>query len=581
MSSHYRDSLLRKLTRSDKPDTSQTVVDNKNMVKSQNYFEPYAGKIIRNVYYRQLNVFGPQDINDTTFTTKMKLIRFANKLHYDTRIWAIRQALFFHPSDTVNAYELADNERYLRNRPYIEDARIYIRNPNANSDSIDILVVTKDLFEYGADVSRFSPSGVGAKVYNKNLLGAAQDLQVGFLWDKNNHPSWNGMAQYTKYNLLGSFADVTVGLSTLNASPRLDTNVYEGSYYVDVERPLYTTSAKLAGGLTLSSNFSMNIHNMDDSLYRDYRYAVTDAWIGYNFLNQYTKDGSVKGRPNIAFLLRQYNLFFQTKPEQEKFADDPVYNNRRFFISQFTIFHQDFFKTTHFFGFGRTEDIPLGYSMSLSAGMEDWLGIQRAYSGIELQKFWPTKLKGLLNTNIGLSSFWFQGKSEDAVIHASTDYYSRLLHFNKGYLRQFFSFDYLNDPNPQIYKPLNINRENGIWGYKNTMINGYQRLNVRAQTVYYSPLKFYGFKFNFLADLQASILSNKHTALFRNPIYTGVGLGCQIRNENLPVNTLKISANYYPGAPPGMKGYFFELTTITNIRFNIYALQKPEFQAFQ
>ena len=110
-------------------------------------FDVYGGKQIRYVYYNQLKVFGTT-IEDTTVVPN-KLVRFANKLHYDTRTWVIKQSLFFREGDTVNAYKLVDNERYLRRLPFIQDARIYVINSYENSDSIDIVVLTKDVFEYG------------------------------------------------------------------------------------------------------------------------------------------------------------------------------------------------------------------------------------------------------------------------------------------------------------------------------------------------------------------------------------------------------------------------------------------------
>ena len=49
----------------------------------------------------------------------------------------------------------------------------------------------------------------------------------------------------------------------------------------------------------------------------------------------------------------------------------------------------------------------------------------------------------------------------------------------------------------------------GLLGYRNTLFNNYQRLNLSAQTNYYSPLNVYGFKFNFYVQLQASMLAKE------------------------------------------------------------------------
>lgn len=575
-SGRYRDSMLRHWSRQDRP---EPVPENK-MKKSEDSFAPYSGKVIRHVYFRRLPVFGPRNINDTSFHSSMKLIDIANHLHYNTREWAIRQSLFFKPADTLNAYLLADNERYLRNQPYISDARLMILNADVYSDSVDVLVVTKDEYEYGADISNLTATDVAARVYNNNVLGAAQKLQAGFLWNKNFQPQWGSEFEYSKFNFAGSFTDVSLGYTALNNHDPLDTGVYEGSYYLDIERPLYTSFAQFTGGISLASNYSINIKGLDDSLFRRYRYRAFDIWSGYNFRNRYKRDGSISDQPDLALLFRYYDRYFTEKPSQGVYAKDPVYNNHHFYLAQFVLFKQDFFKTDHFYGFGRTEDIPLGYNIAAGLGIDEWSDLNRSYTGVTLQKYWITPLKGLLNTEIGVSSFWRSGVSQDAVLHGAVDYYSRLLKLGSGYLRQFASADYLDCPNPFFYKPLDINMEDGIWGFKRTTLNGFQRLNLRSQTVYYSPLKLYGFKFNFFASLQASVLSDHESMLFANTMYAGLGGGCQIRNENLPINTLKISVNYYPVRPDGMREFYFELTTVANLRFDIYALKKPGFLQF-
>src|SRR6185437_11946782 len=129
------------------------------------------------------------EIEDITVASS-KLIRFANDLHYNTRTWAIKQALFFKEGDTVNAYKMVDNERYLRSLPFIQDARMYVINSYQKGDSVDLVVVTKDLYEYGGTLANISASRASATIFNTNLLGAAQRLYMGFKWDKPYSPQW-------------------------------------------------------------------------------------------------------------------------------------------------------------------------------------------------------------------------------------------------------------------------------------------------------------------------------------------------------------------------------------------------------
>ena len=579
---HYRDSVLSKLSRNNEPPPG----DDSSMMKSEKVFLPETGRRIRNIYFKRVQVFGPNNINDTTFKTSSRLINLANDMHYDSRMWVIRQSLFFSPGDTINAYELADNERYLRNLPFIQDARIYVVNSTGVSDSVDINIVTKDVFEYGGELSELSTSNAKASIYNNDLFGAGQSLTLGFLWDKTYQPTTGTQVQYKKSNIAGSFIDGAIGYTLLGNNTPIDTNTYVGSYYVSLNRPLFRSVTSVIGGLYVANNFSMNIHNLNDSAYRNYKYNIVDVWAGYNFRPQQKKNGVLSSRPSLAVLLRHYNLFFTEQPTPTQYKYDQTYNNRRYLLGEFAIYKQDFFKSQYFFGWGRTEDIPLGYNIGLYAGEETWVQRQRSYTGINLQKYWVTPLKGLLNTTFGISSFWHVGTgSEDAVIHAEIDYYSRLFNFKFGRLRQFVTLNYLDCPNPFFYKPLDINMPFGIYGIENTQINGFQRMNMRSQTMYYSPLKIYGFKFNFTATAQTSQLSTMtERDLLNSRLYAGFGLGCDIRNENLTFNTFRIDGNYYPYIPPGAgtrRNFFFEITTITDFRFNIFPLSSPSYLNFR
>jgi hypothetical protein len=575
--SQQRDSFLVKLSRQNE---AGPVPDSILWKQRQNNFSPYKGRVIRYIYYNRLKVFGTQ-IEDTTVSTSMKLIHFANKLHLNTKEWMIRQSLFFRENDTVNAFKMVENERYLRNLPFIQDARLYIINTYQSLDSVDIMVVTKDLFEYGGAVSDLSLTSFAANVFNNNLFGAGQRVLLGLQWNSLFRPQWRTEVSYNKYNLGSSFADISFGYSGLNDHGSIDTGVYEHSYFISVNRPLFSSWAKFTGGLTLAYNKSLNIYSFPDTVFRKYEYRIMDVWGGYNFRTQFKNNGLITDKPNLAIELRQYNLGFVKTPRDTLFFKNPNYNDHHFTLSKLVFFRQEFIKTNYFFGFGRTEDIPVGYNASLSAGMEEWVGLRRNYTAIEGQKFWLTKKQDLFNTSFGIGSFWDRGYSEDAVIHIQTDYYSRLLSFKKERVREFFHGDFLISPNPILYKPVNINRENGILGYRNSTVNGFQRLNLSSQTIYYSHVSLYGFKFNFFTLLQASLLADKHESIFKGPLYSGLGGGCQIKNENLSFNTLQISGMYLPVTAPGVKSFYFEITTIADLRFSIFALQAPAFVSFR
>ncbi|MFX9915857.1 hypothetical protein ABTP64_18785, partial [Acinetobacter baumannii] len=80
------------------------------------------GAIIRNIQLVDIG-FG-ESIADPSFKQKNTLTRLAESLHTTTRKRAITNNLFFHQGDGLFPYLLGDNERFLRQLPYLQDAKI-------------------------------------------------------------------------------------------------------------------------------------------------------------------------------------------------------------------------------------------------------------------------------------------------------------------------------------------------------------------------------------------------------------------------------------------------------------------------
>ena len=93
-------------------------------VRSEVYFLPYQGKIIRRIIIKR---YGFDKIFSDTSTRLSYLgTKILNSLHTNTREEVIRNNLFIKEKTSINAYKLADNERYLRSLEFMQDARIII-----------------------------------------------------------------------------------------------------------------------------------------------------------------------------------------------------------------------------------------------------------------------------------------------------------------------------------------------------------------------------------------------------------------------------------------------------------------------
>ncbi len=70
-----------------------------------------------------------------------------NSTHVNTNEKIIRKNLLFAAGDTISPLILSDNERILRQLPYIDDARIIV--VPVSDEEADIIVVTKDVYSIG------------------------------------------------------------------------------------------------------------------------------------------------------------------------------------------------------------------------------------------------------------------------------------------------------------------------------------------------------------------------------------------------------------------------------------------------
>ncbi len=136
----HQKGLLGKLARNlmaDKPVAPSVPVRNDLL------FMKYKGKSIRNIIIKRLDFGTP--LTDTGRHFKNTFTQLASDFHHKTREDVIRNNLFFKTGDKFIPDLLADNERQLRDLPYLHDAQISAKN--AGPDSVDITIVTKVLIE--------------------------------------------------------------------------------------------------------------------------------------------------------------------------------------------------------------------------------------------------------------------------------------------------------------------------------------------------------------------------------------------------------------------------------------------------
>lgn len=545
--------------------------DHTAAVKSEELFMPYSGKIIRKIIINRITF--EKNVTDTTRSLQNSITRIGNALHSNSKEWMIRDLLFFHEKNPLDPYKLADNERFLRDQQFIKDARIYVRNADGLADSVDVEVVTRDIFSIGGSFNPRGPTTTRFKIYDSNLAGMGQHLEFSGLVDTDRSPVFGSQIVYRKISVGGTLINATAGFTELdNGSSYGYEN--EKAYYLKLDRPLVSPSTRVAGGLEISRNWSSNVYRYADTLFRAYRYRVYDLWAGYN-LSIFSR-----GRNRYFIAGRAFEQHFSRQPGQSTEANNPVYNDRRYLLGKITFFRQDFYKTKFIYGFGRTEDVPYGQTASLLFGVEKQLGIDRTYFGIEAEKTMAHHNGNFSTVDVRFGAFRSAHRFEDATMLFAASFFSKLLPYRKLLIRQSANINFTKVYNQRTSLPLDINGEFGLQNFRTDSLLGNKRLNVGFETLAFTPLKLLGFRFAGFTYGELAWLAKQDQKFWDRTPYYGLGGGVRTRNENLVFGTIELRFVYFPRVVDGVSQFKLSLTSNLRVKYTGTFVTAPSFISY-
>jgi hypothetical protein len=538
-------------------------------VKSEEAFMPYDGKIIRKIIFRHIDF--QKTVYDTTKNIKNIVTRIGNKLHSRSKDWVIRDNLFIRENKPLNPYKLADNERHLRDLDFLLDAKFYVIPLKKSKDSVDIVVLTRDVFSLGGTINPANPSKTRLRLYDANLGGWGQRLQFNGLIEPDRDPDFAYEFLYRKNSIAGTFVNATIGYTQLNTGSSYGDEEEE-AYYVRFDRPLVSPYTRYAGGMELSRNWSENFFNINDSLFRDYRYLINDFWIGYNIdANSTTRD---RNRHFVA--IRAFDQHFTKTPLQSYETDMPLYYDQTFVLGALTFFKQNFYTARYIYGFGRTEDVPYGHNVSVIMGWARQRGIERPYLGIEAEKAMVSRLGEFYTFGIRAGGFTNNGL-EDATLLLSGSLTSRLIPHGQFLFRQSFKVDYTRVFRQRTSIPLDINNEFGLQYFRADSLWGTKRFHINSETLAFSPWQVLGFRFAPFVFGELALISEQKRNLFFEKPFFGFGGGLRTRNENLIFGTVELRLIYFPRTVEDVSSLTLRVTSNLRVKYSAGFVRAPAF----
>jgi len=497
--------------------------------RSEDGYRVYEGRKIRKIVIQRLNVFGA-DINNPTLAKPNKIENLLNKTHFNTNENIIRKNLLFSEGDKISPLTLSDNERILRQLPYIDDARIIVMP--VSDEEADIIVFTKDVYSLGGSYEYRALKKGTVSVFDKNIFGMGHELGLEVPFD-NTLPHSPGIgANYLINNISKSFIDLNVyflyGLG-------------KKTFGFDMSRKLVSSSTKYAGGISVRMMYTSE--DLDTlKIPAPLKYNFQDYWLARSFL---INKESVT-RIIIGARYTNNNVFNHPLILPESFYNLQKY---KLYLASAALSIQKYTKTKLIYSYGRTEDIPYGMLFRITTGREYNEFKQRTYLGGEASFGGSVMRLGYFYSYTGFSTYINKNHTEQGLLSLNLNYFSNLVDLGRSRMRNFVYLHYTRGFGRYTNELLKFTSDNGFSGFKNDSISGTQRLSVSLESVLFSPINMYGFRFAFFGFTDFSFLAGTTQAIGTGHALSSIGIGIRIRNDNLIINTLQIRIGYFPNPP--------------------------------
>jgi hypothetical protein len=549
-----------------------------DLQRNDTRFQRYQDRIIRNIVFEPLE-FGVS-ITDTSKKAQNFLTRVSDKLHRFSRTRTIENNLFFKKNDVVSPFLLGNNERYLRDLPYLQDARIYIRPVRGSNDSVDVIIRTKDIFSLGGSVEFHNSKSLTLGVKDDNIAGLGDRLQINSLYDRDReHPFGLGM-EYLKRNIAGSFIDANVGYLNFNRTFNFGDRE-EKMVFARVFKPLVNPYMLWTFGLSAETHRTENLFSTD-SVYRNevqYQYNLVDGWAGWNLSSKNIGSSNEFERLRYFLSARIFKRNFTLKPTQFDSQYNYRYSDLFAALGTLSVFKLNYYRTQFIYGFGRSEDIPQGLEASITTGLTRHEGRERPYTAVNFQRYYLSKNESFFSYNVSVGLYLKDKKPEDVTVVTGFDFFSKLHQMSPRWQqRTFVNASVSRQFNTLLQEPLIMeSRRYGLHDFKNDNAFGSIRLSVKGESVFFSPWTLFYFKFAPFVFGSATLFKATDPVPKETELFTSIGGGVRTRNEALVFGTIELKGAFFP--KKDFLGNSYRISFNTNLRFKYDQnfIRRPEF----
>lgn len=528
-----------------------------------------SGKIIRKINVTVLDVFGAS-VGNPDDTVRSWLQNRMNSLHAKTKEWLVKNKLLFSEGQRLTPFYIHENERILRQSPYVYDVRIIPQTIPNEADSVDVMIYVQDIWSINGSAA-YSPSDKNASFSfsDLNFLGFGNELRAGLKFNHELTHGWDWDGSYTIDNIENTF--ISSGVYYLS---EINRQRYGAMVIRDFFSPIISWGGGIAQGW--QNTRYPNMRNAS-GIIETARYNRQDYWLGYAFDFEPFDPGTIyQNRFNIAG--RTIRTVFSERPDSDTMH---IFQNNTFYLGRIGFAYRSYFKDSFIYGLGKTEDVPLIKMIELLFGYERGVRSDRPYYGIKTgYSFYDDDFGYMYG---GFQSGAFRSNKEWLSRTSILEflYFSRLNSIGNYYWRHYigskYSFSY--DPvNPQDI--LDINGVSGLRGFSENNLLGDKKLVFNYEADIFVPLKFLAFSLAVITFADFGLIAANNKSLFAGKLYQGYGIGFRIKNEHLIFPQFQFMFAFYPNTPEA-DGRHFNMFHQSSMyyHFNQYYFSVPSIVA--
>lgn len=537
----------------------------------------YAGKRINSITIEQHNFLSSIDSKESNI--KDIFSKIGNKLQSNSKKRAIRENIFFKEWDVFDPSIIAYNEKWLRDLSYIQDAKILAMITPYDTNQVDVIVVTKDLFSYGGEVLINNKDAYAAKLNNINFLGTGNSIQFIQNFENQRSPKSGLGYDFGLSNFLGTFISINAGVNQFGNN--ISNNVLSArKNYISVQRPILHPNSKWLGGMEYLETENENVFPgkwdtiFDQQL--NYNLKHKDIWIGYQLTKQSKR-----------IKLNEYKQFIQYRHLENNFRARPIdyllqldrnYQNLKANFLSFTLVRQSVYRTRYLYGLGRYEDLPIGQSLTWTTGYSQIEKDRSAYLGFKFEQYKLSKKENYIHVIANIATSYINKSLQDIRFLSSLEQFSKLKYLNNGLgYRQILNLSFTQTLKNKYNEALRINSIYGIPQLNREQIKGGTRVSGNWETVLYNNRPIWGFKSAPFVFGNLTYIRTVGDPILKGDIYSSVGSGIRVRNENLVFGTIELKGFYFPRTNQQLSPWNFSLTTNLRYKYNSNIVEKPNY----